>query len=778
MPRELSRTMSPRTGVALVESADMAAALVAADGNFVHWNAGFESLTGYGREQRPPAWADFVLPESPPQTVARAQMALETRTLFAGDLLCRHAPDIPLWCDISLVPVPAESGEAPLMLAMFRDSSARRMAESALSSGTHDRFILDRIQSGIVVHDASTRILYANNKASELLGITYDRLLGVGSADPRWEFLDEHEQPLPLEEFPVSRVLSTGESVKGLLVGTRRPNDGHIAWGLCHAFPVRDVHGQLAEIVVSFTDVTRLKRVERARARSEERLQLIFEATNDALWDVDLLTQEGWCSSRYWEMFGYPARETSATLEELSAMIHPEDRSPVDARLASLLGGTARTYELETRMRHRAGHDVLVQVRGIILRDAEGRAIRVAGTTTDVTARRALENRLRQSQKLESVGQLAGGVAHDFNNLLAIITGNLELIEEPNAKADEAALLLSEARHAAARGAELTRRLLTFSRQQSLRLAPVDLAPLLQDITAMLRRLLPESIDLDIADMDTLPLISADAGLLENALLNLAINARDAMGERGRLNIIADIVHAPDPVFGELAPGRYVRLRVSDTGCGMSREVAERAIEPFFTTKDVGQGTGLGLSMAYGFAKQCGGTLQVRSREGRGTIISLLFPAILEEDAPEHRTPPAPARAIRSRREEVVLVVEDDPSVRTLCLRELSVLGFRTLEAKDGPTALRVFDSATRVDLLLTDVVMPGGMNGNEVAVALRARDPNLQVVYMSGYHADILQDIISDDSTHLLAKPFTMTELSALLDTLLPQRGDAPQVR
>lgn len=776
MPREGNRAFSPRTGLALVESTDVPAALVDRDGRLVHWNAAFEELTGYSREQPPPSWGMFVLPESLPQTVTRAAMALDTRTLFAGDLLCRRAPDVPVWCDVSLVPVPSDEGDGPIMLAMFRDSTARRFAESALSSvETQDRFVLDRIQSGIVVHDATTRILYANNKASELLGITYDRLLGVGSADPSWQLLDEAEQPLAIEDFPVSRVLATGESVKGLLVGTRRPYDGHVAWGLCHAFPVRNVHGRLAEIVVSFTDVTQLKQVERARARSEERLQLIFEATNDALWDLDLVADEGWCSASYWEMFGYPAREARTTSADLTAMVHPDDRPMVDAKMAEFFLGAARTYELEMRMRHRAGHDVLVQVRGIIRRNAQGLAIRVAGTTADITARRAMEERLRQSQKLESVGQLAGGVAHDFNNLLAIITGNLELLTESGADSAEAAQLLGEAQRAAARGAELTRRLLTFSRQQPLRLHPVDVGPLLRATASMIRRVLPESIDVEVADADALPLIKADAGLLENALLNLAINARDAMGERGRLSIMADVVHAPNVAFDDLAPGEYVRVRVCDTGRGMSREVAERAVEPFFTTKGVGQGTGLGLSMVYGFAQQCGGTMLIRSREAQGTIVSLLLPVARDQNHLGGHGAITTVRAERSNRNEVILVVEDDPSVRALCLRELASLGFRTLQAMDGPSAVEVFESAPRVDLLLTDVVMPGGMNGNEVAAALCARQPGLPVVFMSGYHADILNDIISDDRTHLLSKPFSMNELAALLEEMLPQRPGAP---
>ena len=781
MPRDVGRTISPRSGVALVDSTEVPAVLLDQEGRFVHSNTPFERLTGYRQELPPPGWDQFILPENAVESVARAEMALNTRTLFAGDLICRRRPDQPVWCDVTLMPVPSLADDpvhgttGPVMLMLIRESATRRLVEAALGGPeTQDRFVLDRIESGIVVHDASTRVLYANNKATELLGITYDRLLGLGSADPRWEFLDEFEQPLTVENFPVSRVIASGEAVKGQLVGTRRPSDGRLVWGLCHAFPMHDTNGALAGIVVSFNDVTALKESERDLARSEERLALVFEATDDALWDFDLTTNEAWCAPRFWAMFGYPSREPRATREEWLSLIHPDDLALHLQSMEEIVLGGARTYELELRMRHRMGHDVLVQIRGLILRGVDGTPTRIIGAAADITARRAIDNRLRQSQKLESIGQLAGGVAHDFNNLLAIITGSLELLADGGASSDDAPQLIEEARTAAQRGAELTRRLLTFSRQQPLRLSIVNVTQVIASSSTMLRRLLPASMTIDVNAPVDLPAVRSDAGLLENALLNLAINARDAMGEHGALTLEADVVYAPDPALGDLPDGEYVRIRVTDTGCGMSRDVLERAIEPFFTTKDVGQGTGLGLSMVYGFVRQCGGTLIIRSQESRGTTITLLFPAMATRAARSSvGAPPAP-RSSRVQREEVVLVVEDDPSVRMLCLRELTALGFRTLAANDGPTALELAAKSPRVDLLLTDIVMPGGMNGSDLATALTAQRPELKVVYMSGYHADILADLLRENAVHLLAKPFSMAELSDLLEQLLPIHGTA----
>lgn len=780
MPRNEGSVLSPRTGIALVESTDVAAALIDGDGRFTQWNSAFELLTGYRKESTPPTWSEFILRESPTETRNRAEIAVSTRTVFAGELICRRVPDSPLWCDVTLVPVPSgfagDGGDSTVMMALLRETTTRRVAEQALGGAeVADRFVLDRIQLGIVVHAADSRILYANNKAAELLGITFDRLLGRGKVDPAWQFFDADSQPLPVEAFPVSRVMATGEALHGQIVGVRRPTDGRTLWALCQAFPIKNADGNLTEIVVSFTDVTPLMEAERERARSEERLQLIFNATNDALWDVDLQTGEGWCSPHYWEMFGYTERRSHVTTDEMAALIHPDDRERTLSRMSSHLASDTRTYELEVRMKHRSGRDVHVLVHGIILRDDQGNAVRVAGTTTDITARRGMEQRLRQSQKLESVGHLAGGVAHDFNNLLAIISGNLELLEEGGAQADDTGALIREARSAALRGAGLTKRLLAFSRQQPLRLELVNPVPVVTNATELMRRVLPESIDVSGVCPETLPAIHADTGLLENALLNLVINARDAMNGRGTLTISAALVRLAEvePALVDVEPGDYVRVSVTDTGCGMSKEIAEQAIEPFFTTKEVGQGTGLGLSMVYGFVRQCGGGMHIRSAEGRGTTVSLYFPA--QTPRSDALTPPytpavvTPTHSRRIRRDEVVLVVEDDPSVRMLCLRELAALGFRTLEANDGPSALAIFDAAPRVDLLLTDIVMPGGMNGNEVAAALTMRDPNLQVVFMSGYHADILKDLVRDVNTHLLSKPFSITELSVLLDELLP---------
>lgn len=751
-----------------LDTTDVAAALLADDGSFVRWNDAFADLTGHVlRAGARPSWHELILPESDPATAVRALEAIASRQIFAGDLLCRRGLGGPFWSDVTLVPAEPGLAGPGQMLALFRDITARRMAEAALGAPeTEDRFVLDRVQAGIVVHTASTDIIYANAKATELLGISYDRLLGAGSADPRWGFVDERERPLTVDQFPVSLALATRATVRDLVIGARRPGETQIIWGLCNAYPVLDRHGILTEVVVSFTDITQLKKAELALKESEQRLSLVLEASNDALWDLDLVNRTAYCSARWWEMVGYKTGEQVTSIDTLLSHVHPEDRPALDAQLERWLSSDAAMHDFEYRMVHHSGRSVQVFTRGMIVRDAGGVPIRVVGTNTDVTERRALEARLRQSQKLEAIGQLAGGVAHDFNNLLSVITGNLELAAAEAPASSDPASPLAEALAAARRGAVLTRRLLTFSRQQPLKPDVIDVGHLLTSHGNVLRRLIHESIDVVVEVAPMLPLVEADPGLLESALLNLAINARDAMPGGGTLQLRADVVHPSELTVltaGELTVQEYVRITVRDTGTGMSRDVAERALEPFFTTKAIGQGTGLGLSMVYGFVRQTGGAMDLRSTLHDGTSVALYFPAAATK-APAPVSGDTTTSSIRPGHDQVILVVEDDPAVRRLCVRSVASLGFRTVEAEHGPAALAVLASGGRVDLVLTDMVMPGGMSGTDLADAVRLSHPEMPVVFMSGYHADMLSDTARKSRQPLLSKPFSLMELEDAL--------------
>jgi signal transduction histidine kinase/CheY-like chemotaxis protein len=387
----------------------------------------------------------------------------------------------------------------------------------------------------------------------------------------------------------------------------------------------------------------------------------------------------------------------------------------------------------------------------------------------EIADRHKAEAALLQAQKMEAVGQLTGGIAHDFNNLLTVIMGNLQILASQVADAPEAELIQA-AIGAAKRGADLNRMLLVFSRKQRLAPAPVDVNEMQARIVPMLRRTLGEQIAINVVPALGLPRAMADPAQLETTLLNLAVNARDAMPEGGTLTIeMADVVFDAHTAAleGDVAPGHYVMLAVSDTGVGMTPAVAARAFEPFFTTKETGKGSGLGLAMVYGFVKQSGGHVKIYSELGVGTTAKIFLPAI--DDAPsEEAKAPVVARN-HPRGSETILVVEDADDVRQLACRLLTGLGYTVLQAQDSARALSVLESNPDVELLFTDVVLPGSMNGPELARVAVARYPDLKVVYTSGYTGGALRQFEAPGSRlPLINKPYSIDDLAHNVRSIL----------
>ena len=415
-------------------------------------------------------------------------------------------------------------------------------------------------------------------------------------------------------------------------------------------------------------------------------------------------------------------------------------------------------WEGELLQTARDGRRIVAETRMALLRTRDGEQI-VLESCHDVTAQRAAEEALRQSQKIEAVGQLTGGIAHDFNNLLTIILANLQLMEDALAPGSDSMELANSATRAAQRGAELTRKLLIFARRQRLEPRALDVNELVSTLTGMLARTLGERIHIAESLAPGLPNVLIDAAQLETALLNLAINSRDAMPHGGRLSIEtteATVEANDERVAAGLAPGAYVVVAVSDSGTGMTRDVIARAFEPFFTTKEAGKGTGLGLSMVYGFVKQSGGHVTLYSEPGYGTTIKLYLPQATSADsaASERSTPQASGS-------ETVLLVEDDDEVRAATRKLLAGFGYRVVEAADADTALSLAKQGG-IHLLLTDVVLGDGMSGPELAREARRLAPGLKVLFMSGhvrdtvaFHEELQQD------AHFLAKPFRKTELA-----------------
>jgi PAS domain S-box-containing protein len=395
----------------------------------------------------------------------------------------------------------------------------------------------------------------------------------------------------------------------------------------------------------------------------------------------------------------------------------------------------------------------------------------------DVSQRNAAEEQLRQAHKLESLGQLTGGVAHDFNNILAIILGNLEMIAQRRPVSEaapeaEAGIRdhIEQAIHSVHRGADLTRRLLAYARQQPLAPRVVSIARLIDETVSFLRSTLGPTIQIETTAEPTLWDAQIDPGQLENALLNLAVNARDAMPHGGNLTIRSSNLHLDQTALGEIPPGEYVLLSIADTGSGMPPDVIARATEPFFTTKPVGQGTGLGLSMVYGFLKQSGGHLQIESQINAGTSIHLYLPrAHPAVPATPAANPASFRRRLPRGGKERILVVEDEHAIRTVLVSILRTLGYTVLEAEDGPTALTHLRQPGHIDLLLTDVVLPNGISGGLLAADARILRPGIKVLFSSGYTRNVLiRDRRLEEGVHLLTKPFHLAELATAVRQVL----------
>jgi nitrogen-specific signal transduction histidine kinase/CheY-like chemotaxis protein len=389
-------------------------------------------------------------------------------------------------------------------------------------------------------------------------------------------------------------------------------------------------------------------------------------------------------------------------------------------------------------------------------------------------ALRANEEALRQAQKMEAVGQLTGGVAHDFNNLLQVIIGNLDTIQrhlpEDAARLRRAA---TQALNGARRAAALTQRLLAFSRRQPLDPKPLNVNGLVTGLSELIHRTLGETVAVETVLAAGLWQVEADANELEAAILNLAVNARDAMADGGRLTIETANAHIDDAYaasFVELTPGQYVSIAVSDTGRGMDQATVARAFEPFFTTKPVGKGTGLGLSQVYGFVKQSGGHVKIYSEVGEGTTVKIYLPRLIADgDAVEEE--PAENVAPDGDSEETILVVEDDDDVRTYSVEILRELGYRVIEAHDGASALRLLERQARVDLLFTDVVLPGGMTGAQLAEQARGLRPALKVLFTTGYARNaIIHQGRLDKGVRLITKPFSSTDFAAKVRDVLDE--------
>ncbi|HEY8611715.1 MAG TPA: PAS domain S-box protein [Roseomonas sp.] len=598
------------------------------------------------------------------------------------------------------------------------------------------------------------------------------------------EIIGEHFSRFYTEEdraagLPEQALKIAAEAGRFTAEAWRLRKDGTRFWAMVVIDPIRR-NGKLIGFAKITRDMTEQRAAQLAATESERRFRLLVEGVVD--YAIYMLSPEGHVTN--WNagaerIKGYAASEIIG--QHFSRFYTPEDvsvRLPWRALDTALREGR---YEAEGWRQRKDGTRFWASVVIDAIRDDSGELIGFAKITRDLTERREIQLKLEESrqqlfqaQKMEALGHLTGGLAHDFNNLLTGIIGSLELLKTRVAQGRIGDLdrYVTAAQGAATRAAGLTHRLLAFARRQTLDPKPTDANRLIRDMEDLVRRTVGPAIRIETVLAPGLWTTLCDPNQLESAILNLCINSRDAMPDGGRLVIETANTEIDGQGAGEidLEPGRYVAVSIADTGTGMPAEVIGRAFDPFFTTKPLGQGTGLGLSMVYGFARQSGGQVQIQSEVGKGTTLRIYLPRHQGSTETEEAGQEL-AAAPRAREGETVLVVDDEATVRMLVTEVLQEMGYSAIEAADGHSGLKVLQSDVRIDLLITDVGLPGGMNGRQMADAARQIRPELKVLFITGYAENaVVGNGQMEPGMHVLTKPFAIDMLTSRLKAIITE--------
>jgi two-component system cell cycle sensor histidine kinase/response regulator CckA len=622
-----------------------------------------------------------------------------------------------------------------------------------------DARLLANVRDCIIVTDATGIVTYWNDAATLTFGWTTAEMCG----QPLLNRFPEEARP-SMADLMVR--IADGHDWHGEFEDYHK--DGSRLWIDARVSRICGASGQFMGLIGTSHDITARKRAEDALRASEERFRQIAESISEVFWLTTPDKRElAYVSPGYETIWGRAREALYASPQSWMEAIAAEDRERV-ARAA--VEQAAGTYDEEYRIVRPDGTIRWVRDRAFPVRDADGQVVRVAGVAEDVTEKRQLEAQLRQAQKMEAIGQLAGGVAHDFNNLLTVINGCSELLLDAIGDRADLRELLEEIRKAGERSASLTRQLLAFSRHQVLAPAILDVNEVIHHVEKMLRRLIGEDIDLITVPQRPLGSIKADRGQLEQVLLNLSVNARDAMPHGGKLTIATREVDLTEEFASSrpgVAPGRHIALAVTDTGVGMSEEVRRRLFEPFFTTKESGKGTGLGLAVVHGFVKQSGGCVEVTSEPGVGTCFTIYLPRMDARGGPV--TGLAEVRDGHAGGTETILLIEDDDAVRALTKRVLQRYGYNVLDASRGADGLHLAATHTGpIHLLITDVVMPG-IPGRMVAEQIGESHPETKVLFFSGYtNDDVVRTGVLHDAVHFIQKPFAPAALARRVREIL----------
>jgi signal transduction histidine kinase/CheY-like chemotaxis protein len=684
-----------------------------------------------------------------PAVIADAQRCITERVVVEHELAVRRhdRTEATMFLRLRFVPAPPDH----LVLFMEEISDPDTVRAALNESEARYQSLVASLPDAVLMRGADGRVLFCNEVALALFGAATPadllgkrEVLGAGVVA-----CDEAGTPIDPEDVPSMRVLRTGKAEPAQLYSFVSGTD--LRWMRVAAQPIRSGDGRITGSVATFTDVTDRVLAQQAQRESALRLDLALTSARMGVWEYEPAIDRGWWSPNLSEIFRLS--EGDPGLGFFLTAVHADDRAGLVHHLEGLTrGADGQTFEHEFRIVGEDGAARWARIKGR-LTVSGGRRL-LGGTTMDITEQRLLEEQLHRASRLESIGRLAGGVAHDFNNLLAAMLGSLDLIE--GQVPTEAGEDLATIRHSALRARDLTRQLLAFARKQPVVWRTVDLSVLVREVELLLRRLVGPSIGINIVTNGK-ALVSADPSLLEQVLVNLVVNARDAMPDGGHLQIRVESHAHPD--CAESAPGTAV-LTVTDSGVGMDDETRRRIFEPFFTTKSFG--TGLGLASSYGIIQQHHGDVRVESEPGRGSSFIVTLPRLPNGEEVRKRTAPPEIAALARG---TILVVDDEEAVRRTTARLVQSLGYEVLDASNATQAVhRSASHRGPIDLLLCDIAMPGE-DGRELAAELVKTRTNLKVVFMSGYSNDLQEMRV--EGALFLQKPFSRDELARKLAEL-----------
>ncbi len=643
----------------------------------------------------------------------------------------------------------------------------RTVAETLLSAS-----ILEAIPDAVVAVNQQGVIIRVNSQTEALFGYTRDELIGqkIEMLVPDRQRPQHHLHREHFHQQPKIRRMGSGLDLYG------RRRDGSEFSVEISLSPIATGDGTMVLSVIR--DISDRKRIEeelrrvneeldRRKSRelrdSQNRLALIVDSSQDAIIGKNLDGIVTHWNKGAEHIYGYTAQEM---IGKSISLLAPKDRGDeIPAILQKIRNGQQVEYFESVRVT-KDGRSLNVSISVSPIIDAEGKVVGASTIARNITGQKKIEDQLRQSQKMEAVGRLAGGVAHDFNNLLGIVTACSELLRSRVDAASQE--YIDNIHEAAKRGAALTRQLLAFSRRQPVQTLVLDLNDRLKEVSKLLRPLMGDDVEIVLLARSATAIVEADPGQLDQIVVNLAVNARDAMPRGGKLILETAVFNCDESFAHEhsMSPGRYVMLAISDNGTGMDEATRSRIFEPFFTTKELGKGSGLGLATVYGIVKQSGGHVWVYSEPGHGSTFKIYLPSA---DHKLDSTAESQPEALPTRREGMtILLAEDDAIMRRLTRKMLEEHGYKVLEAEDGRSALEVIGSSqSSIDLTLTDVVMKG-MNGPELVLRLIDSYPTMKVVYMSGYTGELVANQGIDGGIRLLEKPFTRAELLKTIDAAL----------